>query len=238
MTKFNGAEIIMECLRKEGVEIHLRLPRRRQPPDVRRARRSTRTSSTSSSRHEQARRPRRRRLRARHRQGRRLLGHLRPRRHQPRHRHRQRLDGLACRWSASPARSSRWLLGRDGFQEADITGITIPITKHNTLVLDVEDIAPGDRRGVPHRHDRPPGPGAGRHPARRAAGDWRVRLPGARSTCPATSRPSTGHAAAGEEGGAADRRVRAAADPRRPRRRHRARCRGAAGARGEGADSR
>ena len=35
-----------------------------------------------------------------------------------------------------------WLLGRDGFQEADITGITIPITKHNTLVLEVEDIAP------------------------------------------------------------------------------------------------
>ncbi len=35
-----------------------------------------------------------------------------------------------------------WLIGRDGFQEADITGITIPITKHNTLVLNVEDIAP------------------------------------------------------------------------------------------------
>ena len=35
-----------------------------------------------------------------------------------------------------------WLLGRDGFQEADITGITIPITKHNVLVLEVEDIAP------------------------------------------------------------------------------------------------
>ncbi|MEX2246541.1 MAG: biosynthetic-type acetolactate synthase large subunit [Dehalococcoidia bacterium] len=35
-----------------------------------------------------------------------------------------------------------WLIGRDGFQEADITGITIPIVKHNTLVLDVEDIAP------------------------------------------------------------------------------------------------
>jgi acetolactate synthase-1/2/3 large subunit len=34
-----------------------------------------------------------------------------------------------------------WLIGRDGFQEADITGITIPITKHNTLVLNVEDIA-------------------------------------------------------------------------------------------------
>jgi len=32
------------------------------------------------------------------------------------------------------------LLGRDGFQEADITGITIPITKHNYLVMDAEEI--------------------------------------------------------------------------------------------------
>ena len=34
-----------------------------------------------------------------------------------------------------------WLIGRDGFQEADITGITIPITKHNALVLNADDIA-------------------------------------------------------------------------------------------------
>jgi acetolactate synthase-1/2/3 large subunit len=34
------------------------------------------------------------------------------------------------------------LIGRDGFQEADITGMTIPCTKHNALVLRVEDIAP------------------------------------------------------------------------------------------------
>ena len=34
-----------------------------------------------------------------------------------------------------------WLIGRDGFQEADITGITVPITKQNYLVLDVEDLA-------------------------------------------------------------------------------------------------
>lgn len=32
------------------------------------------------------------------------------------------------------------LIGRDGFQEADIVGITIPITKHNELVLDVNEI--------------------------------------------------------------------------------------------------
>jgi len=32
------------------------------------------------------------------------------------------------------------LLGRDSFQEADITGITIPITKHNYLIKDEKDI--------------------------------------------------------------------------------------------------
>lgn len=32
------------------------------------------------------------------------------------------------------------LLGRDAFQEADITGITLPITKHNYLVRDLKDL--------------------------------------------------------------------------------------------------
>jgi len=32
------------------------------------------------------------------------------------------------------------LIGRDGFQEADITGITLPITKHNYLALDAHDL--------------------------------------------------------------------------------------------------
>jgi len=32
------------------------------------------------------------------------------------------------------------LLGRDSFQEADITGITMPITKHNYLVRDIADL--------------------------------------------------------------------------------------------------
>ncbi len=35
----------------------------------------------------------------------------------------------------------RNLLGRDGFQEADITGITMPITKHNYLVMEPSDLA-------------------------------------------------------------------------------------------------
>ena len=33
------------------------------------------------------------------------------------------------------------VLGKDAFQETDITGITMPITKHNYLVTDVNDIA-------------------------------------------------------------------------------------------------
>src|SRR5512137_955599 len=32
------------------------------------------------------------------------------------------------------------LIGNDAFQEADITGITIPITKHNYLIKDVTDL--------------------------------------------------------------------------------------------------
>ncbi len=51
-----------------------------------------------------------------------------------------------------------WLIGRDGFQEADITGITIPITKHNTLVLNVEDIAPAIREAFYIATTGRPGP--------------------------------------------------------------------------------
>lgn len=33
-----------------------------------------------------------------------------------------------------------WFIGYDAFQEMDVTGVTLPITKHNYLVTDVEDI--------------------------------------------------------------------------------------------------
>jgi acetolactate synthase-1/2/3 large subunit len=36
---------------------------------------------------------------------------------------------------------ARPFIGRDAFQETDITGITLPITKHNYLVLDVNNLA-------------------------------------------------------------------------------------------------
>lgn len=38
------------------------------------------------------------------------------------------------------------LIGRDSFQEVDITGITMPITKHNFMVKRIEDLAPTIRR--------------------------------------------------------------------------------------------
>jgi acetolactate synthase-1/2/3 large subunit len=41
---------------------------------------------------------------------------------------------------AVTANVSRALIGTDAFQEADITGITMPITKHNWLVTDPEDL--------------------------------------------------------------------------------------------------
>ncbi|GAG47775.1 unnamed protein product, partial [marine sediment metagenome] len=57
------------------------------------------------------------------------------------------VTGIANAWMDSvpmvaiTAEVVTWLIGRDGFQEADITGITLPITKHNALVLDADDMA-------------------------------------------------------------------------------------------------
>ncbi len=36
---------------------------------------------------------------------------------------------------------ARPFIGKDAFQEIDITGITLPITKHNYLILDAKEIA-------------------------------------------------------------------------------------------------
>ncbi len=49
----------------------------------------------------------------------------------------------------------RPMIGTDAFQEADISGITLPITKHNFLVQDPAEHPAGDRRGVPPGLDRP-----------------------------------------------------------------------------------
>ncbi|MGA7156880.1 MAG: biosynthetic-type acetolactate synthase large subunit, partial [Acidobacteriaceae bacterium] len=50
------------------------------------------------------------------------------------------------------------VLGSDAFQEIDITGITLPITKHNFLVTRAEDIAPTVREAFQIARSGRPGP--------------------------------------------------------------------------------
>src|SRR6476620_9182414 len=50
------------------------------------------------------------------------------------------------------------LIGSDAFQEIDITGITLPITKHNYLVTSAEDVAPAVREAFAVARSGRPGP--------------------------------------------------------------------------------
>ncbi|WP_304944397.1 biosynthetic-type acetolactate synthase large subunit, partial [Vallitalea guaymasensis] len=50
------------------------------------------------------------------------------------------------------------LLGRDSFQEVDITGVTMPITKHNYIVKDVNDLADIIREAFFTAKEGRPGP--------------------------------------------------------------------------------
>jgi acetolactate synthase-1/2/3 large subunit len=50
------------------------------------------------------------------------------------------------------------VLGTDAFQECDVTGVTLPITKHNFLVTKVEDIAPTIRKAFHIAKTGRPGP--------------------------------------------------------------------------------
>lgn len=49
-------------------------------------------------------------------------------------------------------------LGKDSFQEVDITGITMPITKHNFIVRDIEKLAPILRKAFLIARSGRPGP--------------------------------------------------------------------------------
>jgi len=50
------------------------------------------------------------------------------------------------------------LIGKDSFQEIDITGITLPITKHNYFVSDIKDLAPSLREAFSIAKSGRPGP--------------------------------------------------------------------------------
>jgi acetolactate synthase I/II/III large subunit len=53
---------------------------------------------------------------------------------------------------------SSGLLGSDAFQETDVTGVTLPVTKHNYLVTRVEEIAPTIREAFFLARSGRPGP--------------------------------------------------------------------------------
>jgi acetolactate synthase-1/2/3 large subunit len=58
----------------------------------------------------------------------------------------------------------RAMIGRDAFQETDIIGITLPITKHSVAINDVTELAPELREAFAVATTGRPGTGADRHP--------------------------------------------------------------------------
>jgi acetolactate synthase I/II/III large subunit len=79
------------------------------------------------------------------------------------------------------------LIGTDAFQETDITGVTLPITKHNYLVTRAEDIAPTLHEAFYVARSGRPGPvvvditkDAQQHSCTFVWDDTPVRLPGYR----------------------------------------------------------
>ncbi len=54
----------------------------------------------------------------------------------------------------SAATNSSYMIGRDAFQEADIIGITTPITKYNTQLRSVAEIPKRSQHRLLHRHNR------------------------------------------------------------------------------------
>ena len=85
------------------------------------------------------------------------------------------------------------LIGSDAFQETDITGVTLPITKHNYLVRRAADVAPAVREAFARGPCRAARPGAHRHHQGRAADDARSSTgtrPPRRARSRARCRPS------------------------------------------------
>ena len=50
------------------------------------------------------------------------------------------------------------LIGKDSFQEVDIMGMTMPITKHNYMIKDIRDLAPAIRKAFKIAASGRPGP--------------------------------------------------------------------------------
>ena len=108
------------------------------------------------------------------------------------------------------------LLGSDAFQETDITGVTLPITKHNYLVTDASEIGPTLREAFEVADPDGPVRSSWTSPRTRSRGmavfPWEDR-PRLRRRTPASGAGET----ATSPGDRADRRRGTPGHPRRPR---------------------
>ncbi len=110
------------------------------------------------------------------------------------------------------------VIGTDAFQETDITGITLPITKHNYLVTRAEEIAPSLREAFLIAASDRPGPVLVDITKDAQQGFVRVRLGGGRAQgAPAGSRFLPAARRKLDEAAGADQRGRAPGDPGGPR---------------------
>ncbi|MEX2236260.1 MAG: biosynthetic-type acetolactate synthase large subunit [Dehalococcoidia bacterium] len=139
MTKMQGAQVLMECLRREGVEVIFGYPGGANLP-IYDALTGAKSIKHILVRHEQA---------AAHAADgyARVSGKVGVCFGTSGPGATNLVTGIANAWMDSvpmviiTGAVVSGLIGRDGFQEADITGITLPITKHNSLVLDPNEIA-------------------------------------------------------------------------------------------------
>ena len=123
------------------------------------------------------------------------------------------------------------VVGNDAFQEADITGITMPVTKHNFLVKDPAEIVETVREAFHIARTGRPGPVLVDLPKDVLNAASRVRV--ARDDQPARLSPDDeGQQPAGRRGREADHGRRAPGALRR-RRRDQGRCLGGAAARSQ-----
>ena len=154
------------------------------------------------------------------------MGTERPGRDEPRHRRSPRRSSTAIPMVAITGNVPNALIGKDAFQEIDITGITLPMTKHNYLVRNADDIphvvaeafylASHGRPGPVHidiTKDALQQETTAEHPS---LDDVIAGLPGFRPN-------ARGPPQAAQAGRPGDRRGEASADPRRARRPHRGR---------------
>ena len=151
-----GAQILWDCLVREGVNVVFGYPGGRDPAGLRR---DARLSDPARARAARAGRDAHgRRLRARDGQGRRR------RSRRPGPGATNMVTGIAtAMMDSSPivcitGQVGSPLIGSDAFQETDITGITLPITKHNYLVTRASDVAPAIREAFAVAASGRPGP--------------------------------------------------------------------------------